>query len=87
MRFFGVHYKAAREVRRAVRDADFGVPFPSVHDDGRRPDRAIALRTTAPPQTLFVTPPTARVAGRKVGEIRSAGQLDQLVRRYLGVRL
>lgn len=84
MRFFGVHYKAAEKFGERSA-ADFGVPFPSVHDeDGDRVVRA--LRTAAPPQTLFVTA-DGRVAGRQVGEIRSQAQLDELVQRYLGVRL
>jgi cytochrome c biogenesis protein CcmG/thiol:disulfide interchange protein DsbE len=84
LRFFGVHYKAPEKygVQSA---ADFGVPFPSVHDEVG--DRiATALRVAAPPQTLFVTA-DGRIAGRKVGAITSQAQLDGLVRRYLGVRL
>lgn len=85
VRFFGIHYKApnAYGVRSA---ADFGVPFPSVHDeDGDKVSRA--LRPLAgPPQTLFVTA-DGKIAGREPGEITSQAQLDRLVRRYLGVRL
>lgn len=84
MRFFGVQYKApAAYGRRSA--ADFGVPFPSVQDtDG---DRTVAaLRATAPPQTFFYTA-DGRLAGRKLGAIRSVAELSTLVRRYLGVRL
>ena len=84
VRFFGVHYKAAEKYAERSA-ADFGVPFPSVHDeDGDK--SAIELRAKAPPQTLFVTA-EGRVAGREVGEIKTQAQLDRLVRRYLGVRL
>jgi cytochrome c biogenesis protein CcmG, thiol:disulfide interchange protein DsbE len=84
LRFFGIHYKAAREygLRSA---ADFGVTFPSVHDEDG--DRIVSgLRAAAPPQTLFVTA-DGRVAGRTIGEIRSAAELESLVREHLGVRL
>jgi hypothetical protein len=61
------------------------VPFPSVHDaDGDR--TALALRATAPPQTFFVAA-DGEVVGRKVGEITTQAMLDDLVERYLGVRL
>ncbi len=82
LRFFGVHYKAARDygLRSA---ADFGVPFPSVHDaDGDV--IAIGLRAFAPPQTFFVTA-DGRIAGRKIGEIRSEQELVGLIREHLGV--
>jgi thiol-disulfide isomerase/thioredoxin len=84
LRFFGIHYKAGRA--QGLQSArDFGVFFPSVHDaDG---DRTVkALRTTAPPQTLFVTA-DGRVAGRKVGVLTSQAQLDDLVAKYLGVKV
>jgi cytochrome c biogenesis protein CcmG, thiol:disulfide interchange protein DsbE len=84
VRFFGIHYKAAERYGEQSA-ADFGVPFPSVHDeDGDQVARA--LRATAPPQTLFVTA-DGRIAGREVGEIRSQQELDRLVERYLGVAL
>jgi cytochrome c biogenesis protein CcmG/thiol:disulfide interchange protein DsbE len=84
VRFFGIHYKAAEKYGEQSA-ADFGVPFPSVHDeDGDQVARA--LRATAPPQTLFVTA-DGRIAGREVGEIRSQQELDRLVERYLGVAL
>jgi cytochrome c biogenesis protein CcmG/thiol:disulfide interchange protein DsbE len=84
VRFFGVHYKAAEKYGEQSA-ADFGVPFPSVHDeDGDKVARA--LRATAPPQTLFVSA-DGKVMGREVGEITSQAELDGLVRRYLGVRL
>ena len=85
VRFFGIHYKAAdKYAERSA--ADFGVPFPSVHDeDGDKVTRA--LRPLAgPPQTLFVAA-DGTIAGREVGEITSQAELDRLVRRYLGVRL
>jgi thiol-disulfide isomerase/thioredoxin len=84
LRFFGVHYKAARDygLRSA---ADFGVTFPSVQDeDGDLIVRE--LQAYAPPQTFFVTA-DGRVAGRKIGEIRSAKELDALIEQYLGVRV
>ena len=84
VRFFGVHYKADEKYGERSA-ADFGVPFPSVHDeDGDKV--VLALRATAPPQTLFVTA-DGKVAGREVGEITSQEQLDGLIDRYLGVRL
>ena len=84
VRFFGVHYKATRAQGRSSEE-DFGVPFPSVHDtDGDR--TALALKATAPPQTFFVAA-NGTVVGRKVGEITSQAMLDELVERYLGVRL
>lgn len=84
LRFFGVHYKAPR-VFGLQSAADFGVTFPSVHDeDGDL--IALALRATAPPQTLFVTA-DGRIAGRKIGEIRSTDELAALVEQHLGVRV
>ncbi len=84
VRFFGVHYKAAEKYGERSA-ADFGVPFPSVHDeDGDK--TALQLRATAPPQTLFVTA-EGRVVGHQVGEIKTREELDGLVQRYLGVRL
>ena len=84
VRFFGVHYRAAEDYGVAAA-ADFGVPFASVHDeDGDKV--AAALRVKGPPQTFFVTADGV-VAGRTIGEITSAAQLDELVERYLGVRL
>ena len=82
LRFFGVHYKAPREygLRSA---ADFGVSFPSVHDeDGDL--IAGKLQAFAPPQTFFVTA-DGRIAGRKIGEIRSAKELTALIEQHLGV--
>ena len=82
LRFFGVHYKASRAFGLQSA-ADFGVTFPSVHDeDGDL--IALALQAHAPPQTLFVTA-DGRIAGRKIGEIRSADELAALVDEYLGV--
>lgn len=82
VRFVGVHYKASREAGLTSED-DFGVPFWSVHDeDGDRVARR--LRAGAPPQTLFVDA-DGRVVGRKVGEIRSQREMQDLVERYLGV--
>jgi thiol-disulfide isomerase/thioredoxin len=84
VRFFGVHYKAPRDYGLRS-EVDFGVPFPSVHDEDG--DLVVdKLRAYAPPQTLFVTADGV-VAGRKVGEIASQRELDRLVGRYLGVRL
>jgi cytochrome c biogenesis protein CcmG/thiol:disulfide interchange protein DsbE len=84
VRFFGVHYKAPEKYGERSA-ADFGVPFPSVHDDDG--DRTVAaLRTTAPPQTLFYAA-DGSLKGRKIGAITSRAQLDSLVQRYLGVRL
>ena len=82
LRFFGVHYKARRDygLRSA---ADFGVTFPSVQDeDGDLIVRE--LKAFAPPQTLFVTA-EGRIAGRKIGEIRSGKELAALIKTYLGV--
>jgi thiol-disulfide isomerase/thioredoxin len=82
LRFFGVHYKAPRAygLRSAV---DFGVSFPSVHDeDGDVIVRD--LKAYAPPQTFFVTA-DGRVAGHKIGVIRSAKELEALIEQYLGV--
>jgi thiol-disulfide isomerase/thioredoxin len=82
LRFFGVHYKAPRDygLRSA---ADFGVSFPSVHDeDGDL--IAGKLQAFAPPQTFFVTA-DGRIAGRKIGEIRSAKELTALIEQHLGV--
>lgn len=82
VRFFGIHYKASRDAGLAS-EVDFGVPFPSVHDeDGDRVARQ--LRAGAPPQTLFVDS-TGRIVGRKIGEIRSQQEMRELVERYLGV--
>ncbi len=84
VRFFGVHYKAPEKYgERSAKD--FGVAFPSVQDtDGDR--TVLALRTTAPPQTLFYAA-DGTLAGRHPGAIRSAAELDGLVQQYLGVRL
>jgi thiol-disulfide isomerase/thioredoxin len=84
VRFFGVHYKAARDFGRQSVE-DFGVPFPSAHDgDG---DLVVQrLGAYAPPQTFYVTA-DGQVAGRKIGEITSQREFDRLVERYLGVSL
>jgi cytochrome c biogenesis protein CcmG/thiol:disulfide interchange protein DsbE len=84
VRFFGIHYKASREFGlRSVED--FGVPFPSAHDEDG--DLVVQrLGAYAPPQTYYVTA-DGRVAGRKIGEITSQGEFDRLVQRYLGVSL
>ena len=82
VRFFGVHYKAAREAGLAS-ERDFGVPFPSVHDeDGDRVVRE--LDAYAPPQTFFVDG-SGRITGRQVGEISSAAELRALIAEHLGV--
>ena len=84
LRFFGVHYKAPRDygLRSA---ADFGVSFPSVQDeDGDLIVRE--LKAYAPPQTFFVTA-DGRIAGRKIGEIRTAQELAALIKTNLGVTL
>ena len=84
LRFFGVHYKAPRDygLRSA---ADFGVSFPSVQDeDGDLIARE--LKAYAPPQTFFVTA-DGRIAGRKIGEIQTAKELDALIEQYLGVQV
>ncbi|MDQ1624948.1 MAG: cytochrome c biosis protein CcmG, thiol:disulfide interchange protein DsbE [Actinomycetota bacterium] len=84
LRFFGVHYKApkAYALQSAV---DFGVAFPSVQDEDG--DLVVQdLHAYAPPQTLFVTA-DGRVAGRKIGEIRSRAELTALIREHLGVTL
>ncbi|HSR26672.1 MAG TPA: TlpA disulfide reductase family protein [Candidatus Eisenbacteria bacterium] len=84
LRFFGVHYKAGRDQALAAAK-DFGVPFPSVQDeDGDRVTRM--LRVPGPPTTLFVTA-DGRLAGRKIGEIRSQKELRSLIQQYLGVSL
>lgn len=84
VRFFGVHYKAPRAFGLQS-ETDFGVPFPSVHDeDGDRVVREMGAY--APPQTFFVAA-DGRVAGRAIGEITSAEKLASLVRRHLGVSL
>jgi hypothetical protein len=46
----------------------------------------LALRATAPPQTLFYAA-DGTLAGRHAGAIRPSAELDGLVQRYLGVRL
>jgi thiol-disulfide isomerase/thioredoxin len=85
VRFFGIHYKATRAQGLQSED-DFGVPFPSVHDeDGDLTTKALRP-LLGPPQTFFVTA-DGRVAGREAGEITSGRQLDRLVKRYLGVDL
>lgn len=84
LRFFGVHYKAGRDQALAAAK-DFGVTFPSVQDeDGDRVTRM--LRVPGPPTTLFVTA-DGRLAGRKIGEIRSQKELRSLIKQYLGVAL
>lgn len=84
LRLLGVHYKAPREF--ALRSAAaFDVSFPSVHDeDGDK--TAAGLGAPGPPTTLFVTA-DGRVAGRKIGEIRSFAELSRLVSEHLGVRV
>jgi thiol-disulfide isomerase/thioredoxin len=84
VRFFGVHYKAARDFGLQSVE-DFGVPFPSVHDEDG--DLVVQrLGAYAPPQTFYVTA-DGQVAGRKLGEITSQREFDRLVERYLGVSL
>lgn len=82
VRFFGIHYKASRGAGLASQ-GDFGVPFPSVHDeDGDRIVRA--LGAYAPPQTFFVDA-AGKVVGREIGEITSQAEMTELVQQYLGV--
>lgn len=73
------------DTRSAALDAAraFGMGFPSVFD----PDGAsrAALGVPGPPVTLFVAA-DGTVAHRHIGEIRSAGQLQQLMASHLGVR-
>lgn len=84
VRFLGVHYKAPRAYGLRS-EADFGVPFPSLHDEDG--DRVVKeMGAYAPPQTFFVDA-DGRVAGRKIGEITSERQLASLVEQYLGVSL
>jgi cytochrome c biogenesis protein CcmG, thiol:disulfide interchange protein DsbE len=84
LRFFGVHYNAGRDAGLAAAK-DFGVTFPSVQDgDGDRVTSG--LRVLGPPTTFFVTA-DGRVAGRKVGEIRTEAELAALVKQHLGVVL
>jgi cytochrome c biogenesis protein CcmG, thiol:disulfide interchange protein DsbE len=82
LRFFGVHYRAARGY--GLRSAkDFGVLYPSVHDaDGAQTIKA--LKAPAPPETWFVTA-AGRVAYRYRGVLTSQQQLDSYVAKYLGV--
>lgn len=84
VRFLGIHYKATGEQGlQSVKD--FGVPFPSLQDEDG--DRVVKeLGAFAPPQTFFVTA-DGRVAGRKIGQLDSQRELDDLVERYLGVEL
>ncbi len=84
LRMLGVHFKAPRS--HALRSqADFGVPFASIHDeDGDRVVRA--LEAYAPPQTFFVDA-SGRVTHREVGEIASMRELRSLLRTHLGVAL
>lgn len=84
VRFFGVHFKATRD-QGLQSQADFGTPFPSVHDE----DGDLVVRRLgayAPPQTFFVTA-DGRVAGREIGEITSRRELERLLQRHLGVVL
>ena len=84
VRFFGVHYKASRDYGLQS-EADFGVPFPSVHEeDGDRVVREMGAY--APPQTFFVAA-DGTVAGREIGEITSADELSALIEDFLGVTL
>ncbi|MGZ4445013.1 MAG: redoxin domain-containing protein [Nocardioidaceae bacterium] len=84
LRFFGVHYKAGRDEALAAAK-DFGVTFPSVQDaDGDRV--ASALKVIGPPTTLFVTA-DGRIAGRKIGEIRTEAEMAALLKEHLGVQL
>ena len=84
VRFLGVHYKAPRDYGLQS-EVDFGVPFPSVHDeDGDRVVRE--LGAYAPPQTFFVAA-DGRVVGRKIGEIASGRELAVLVEEHLEVSL
>lgn len=84
VRFFGVHYKAPRDYGLQS-ERDFGVPFPSVHDEDG--DVVVTrLGAYAPPQTFFVDA-EGRVTGRQIGEITSMAEMAELMRRHLGVRL
>lgn len=84
LRVFGVHYKAPRAF--GLRSArDFGVSFPSVHDEDGDETTA-KLGAPGPPTTLFVTADGV-IAGRKIGEIKSFSELSRLVQSYLGVKL
>jgi cytochrome c biogenesis protein CcmG, thiol:disulfide interchange protein DsbE len=85
VRFFGVHYKAPEKFGEQSA-SDFGVAFPSVQDtDGDR--TTLALRPLlGPPQTFFYAA-DGSLAGRHGGAITSKAELDELVQRYLGVRL
>lgn len=84
VRFFGVHYKAPRDYGLQS-ERDFGVPFPSVHDEDG--DAVVSrLGAYAPPQTFFVDA-DGRVTGRQIGEITSMAEMAELMHRHLGVRL
>ena len=81
----GTTGQAVAPTKPLFASTDFGVPFPSVHDEDG--DLVVKeLRAFAPPQTFFVTA-DGRVAGREIGEITSQGELDRLIARYLGVEL
>jgi cytochrome c biogenesis protein CcmG/thiol:disulfide interchange protein DsbE len=82
VRFFGIHYQAARGY--GLRSArDFEMFFPSVHDaDGVQTIKA--LKAPSPPETWFVTA-DGRVAYRHRGVLTSQQQLDSYVETYLGV--
>lgn len=84
VRFFGVHYKAPRDYGLQS-ERDFGVPFPSVHDEDG--DLVVSrLGAYAPPQTFFVDA-DGRVTGRQIGEITSMQEMAELLQRHLGVSL
>ncbi len=83
VQFFGIHYKADRGYGLQSQ-ADFGVPFPSVHDEDG--DKVVsALHATAPPYTFFVDA-DGTIVGREIGEIRSEQELLGLIERHLSVR-
>jgi thiol-disulfide isomerase/thioredoxin len=84
LRFFGVHGWAERDY--ALRSAkDFGVTFPSVHEEDAEQIR-LQLHAPAPPTTFFVTA-DGRVAHEEIGEITSQQELNDLIAEHLGVQL
>ena len=83
VKFLGVDFKDDPEPALEAA-AGWGMTYPSVQDpDG---DLAAGLRVPGLPMTLFVRA-DGTVAGRKIGEITSDRELEELLAEHLGVRL
>ena len=83
LRFLGIDTSDSRAgaLHAAI---DTGVHYPSLFDPRHRVSAGLGLNTQ--PTTVFVRA-DGTIADVRAGSVGSAAQLENLVRRYLGVRL